>query len=73
MAHDPVSRRAFRTPMFMAGVLMLIAGLVPVVVGVVSGWSTISGLSFLSAFAPIGAVLMAVARSRASEDWRKGR
>jgi hypothetical protein len=52
---------------------MLLAGLVPVVVGVVSGWNTISGLAFLLAFAPIGAALMAVARSRGSEEWRQGR
>ncbi len=73
MAIDPVSRKAFRTPLFMAGVLMLAAGLVPVVVGVISGWNPVSGVSYLSVFAPIGAVLMALARSKASQEWRQGR
>ena len=70
---DPISLMTARTPMFMLGVLMLAVGLVPVVVGVISGWNRISGVSFLSVFAPIGAVLMASARSKASREWRQGR
>ena len=73
MGIDPISRKAFRTPMFIAGVLMLAAGLVPVVVGVISGWDRISGVSFLSVFAPIGVILMASARSKASRQWRQER
>ena len=73
MAIDPISRKAFRTPLFVAGVLMLIVGMVPVAVGVISGWNRIAELAFLTAFAPIGAILMAVARSRASSEWRQGR
>jgi hypothetical protein len=73
VAIDPVSKKAFRTPMFIAGALMLVTGLIPVAVAVISGWSKISGVSFLSAFAPIGVVLMAVARSRASQEWKQGR
>ena len=73
MAIDPVSQKAFRTPMFIAGVLMLIAGLIPVAVGAISGWSRISDVSFLSVFAPIGALLMALARSKASQEWRQKR
>ena len=73
MAIDPISRKAFRTPLFVAGVLMLIVGMVPVAVGVISGWNRIAEISFLTAFAPIGAILMAVARSKASSEWRQGR
>ena len=73
MAIDPVFRKAFRTPLFVAGALMLVVGLVPIAVGVISGWNRISGVSVLSAFAPIGAVLMAVARSKASSEWKQGR
>ena len=73
MAVDPVSQKAFRTPMFIAGVLMLVAGLVPVFVGAISGWSKISEVSFLSVFAPIGVVLMVTARSKASKEWGRGR
>jgi hypothetical protein len=73
MAIDPVSRMAFRTPMFMVGAMMLFVGLIPVVVGMSSGWSRISDASGLSVFAPIGVILMAVARSRASQDWRQGK
>ena len=73
MAIDPVSRKAFRSPLFVAGVLMLMVGLVPIAVGVISGWNQVAGASALSAFAPIGAILMAVARSKASSDWKQGR
>jgi hypothetical protein len=73
VAIDPVSRKAFRTPLFIAGVLMLIVGLLPIAVGLMSGWNQITGISALSAFAPIGAILMAVARSKASREWRQGR
>ena len=73
MAIDPVTQKAFRTPLFVAGVVMLLVGLVPIAVGLISGWNRITGVSVLSAFAPIGAILMAVARSRASREWRQGR
>jgi len=73
VAVDPVSQKAFRTPLFVAGVLLLIVGLVPVAIGVISGWNRIAGFSVLSAFAPIGAILIAVARSKASREWRQGR
>lgn len=73
LAIDPISRKAARTPMFIAGVLMLAAGLVPVAIGVISGWNRISGVSFLSIFAPIGAILIASARSKASREWRRGK
>ena len=73
MAIDPISRKAFRTPLFVAGVVMLIVGMVPIAVGVISGWNRIAELAFLTAFAPIGAILMAVARSKASSEWRQGR
>ena len=73
MAIDPVTRKAFRTPMFLAGTVMLAVGLVPVIVALISGWSAISGVSALLVFAPIGASLMALARSRASREWRQGR
>ena len=73
MAIDPVTRKAFRTPMFLAGTVMLVVGLVPVIVALISGWSAISGVSALLVFAPIGASLMALARSRASREWRQGR
>jgi hypothetical protein len=70
MAIDPVSRRAFGTPMFMAGALLLVVGLIPVGVALLSGWNGISGTSFLTVFAPIGAILMAIARSTASRQGR---
>jgi hypothetical protein len=72
VAIDPITRKAFRTPMFLAGTLMLLAGLIPVVV-LISGWTAMSGVSFLTVFAPIGAVLMALARSKVSREWRQGR
>ena len=68
MAIDPVSRKAFRTPLFIAGVLMLIVGLVPVAVGVIAGWDRIAGVSVLTVFAPIGTILIAVARSKAASE-----
>lgn len=71
MAIDPVTRKAFRTPMFIAGTVMLAVGLVPLVVALTSGWSGISGVSVLTVFAPIGASLMALARSKASREWRR--
>jgi len=52
---------------------MLIVGLTPVAVALISGWNRIADLAFLTAFAPIGAILMAVARSKASSEWREGR
>lgn len=70
---DPITRKAARTPMFLAGVLMLLVGLVPVVVAVASGWDRISGVSALAGFAPLGAIFMAVARSKASERWKQER
>ena len=70
---DTVTGTAFRTPMFLAGIVMLAVGLVPAIVALVSGWNAISGVSFLTVFAPIGALLMAQARSRASQEWRQGR
>ena len=73
MAIDPITRKAARTPMFIAGALMLAAGLVPVVVGVISGWDRVSDVSFLSVFAPIGVILMASARAKASREWKQGR
>lgn len=73
MAPDPVTARAFRTPLFLSGVAMLVAGLIPVAVALISGWDAISRVSLLLVFAPIGAALMAVARSRASEEWKKRR
>jgi len=73
VAIDPVSQKAFRTPLFVVGVVMLMVGLVPIAVGVISGWNRIAGLSVLLAFAPIGSILIAVARSRASREWRQGR
>jgi len=59
--------------MFIVGTVMLVAGLVPLVVVSISGWNGISAVSWLSVFAPIGAVLMALARSKASQEWRQGR
>ena len=73
MAIDPVTRNAFRTPMFIAGTVMLAVGLIPVIVARISGWSAISGVSLLLVFAPVGASLMALARSKASREWRQGR
>ena len=73
MALDPISQKAFRTPLFVAGILMLIVGLTPVAVALISGWNRIADLAFLTAFAPIGAILMAVARSKVSSEWRQGR
>lgn len=71
MALDPVTARAFRTPLFASGVVMLAAGLIPVTLGLISGWDAVSGVSLLSVFAPIGALLMALARSRASVEWKE--
>jgi hypothetical protein len=59
--------------MFIAGTVMLAVGLVPVIIALISGWSAISGVSVLLVFAPIGASLMALARSKASREWRQGR
>ena len=73
MSIDPITRKASHTPMFIAGVLMLAAGLVPVVVALISGWNQISGVLFLSVLAPIGALLMALARAKASREWRQQR
>ena len=73
MAIDTVTRRASRNPMFIAGVVMLAVGLVPAIVVLVSGWNAISGVSLLTVFAPIGALLMAQARARATQEWRQGR
>jgi hypothetical protein len=73
VAIDPVTGRAFRTPAFIVGTVMLVAGLVPLVLVSISGWKGISAVSWLSVFAPIGAILMALARSKASQEWRQGR
>ena len=73
MAIDPVTRRAISTPMFIAGTVMLVAGLVPLIVVSNSGWNGVSAVSWLSVFTPIGAILMALARSKASQEWRQGR
>lgn len=73
MAIDPVTRKAFRTPMFIAGTVMLAAGLIPVIVGFLSGWNRISNVALLLVFAPVGASLMALARSNTSREWRQGR
>ncbi len=70
---DPVTRKAVRTPMFMAGSLMLLAGLVPLIVVLTSGWNGASAVAWLSVFAPLGAILMSVARSNASQAWKQGR
>jgi len=70
---DPVTRKAVRTPMFVAGALMLFAGLVPSIAVVTSGWSGASAVAWLSVFAPLGAILMVVARSSASREWRQKR
>jgi hypothetical protein len=70
---DSVTRTAMRTPMFIGGALMLLAGLVPVLVVLSSGWNGASAVAWLSVFAPLGAILMAVARSTASQQWRQGR
>ena len=59
--------------MFIAGTVMLAAGLIPVIVALISGWSAISGVSVLLVFAPVGASLMALARSKASREWSQGR
>jgi len=59
--------------MFIAGTVMLLAGLIPAVVALISGWNAVSGVSFLTVFAPIGALLMALARSKVSREWRKAR
>ena len=71
MPIDPVTRTASRTPLFIAGVVMLAAGLIPALVVLISGWKAMSGVSMLAVLAPIGALLMALARSRASEVWRQ--
>lgn len=73
MPLDPVTRTASRTPLFIAGVVMLAAGLIPAVVVLISGWNAMSGVSMLAVFAPLGALLMALARSKASQEWRQGR
>ena len=73
MAIDPVTRKALRTPMFIAGTMMLLAGLVPVGVAWISGWNAVSAVSVLTVFAPIGALLMALARSKVSREWRQAR
>jgi len=73
VAIDPVTRNALRTPLFIAGTVMLAVGLIPVIVALMSGWSAISGVSMLLVFAPIGASLMALARSQASREWKQGR
>jgi multisubunit Na+/H+ antiporter MnhG subunit len=59
--------------MFVAGTMMLLAGLIPVVVALISGWRAVSGVSVLTVFAPVGAVLMALARSKASKEWSQKR
>jgi hypothetical protein len=53
--------------------VMLLAGLIPVVVALTSGWNAVSGVSFLMVFAPVGALLMALARSKASREWSQKR
>jgi hypothetical protein len=73
VAIDRVTRRALRTPIFIAGIVMLAVGLVPVIAVLVSGWNGISGVSPLTVFALIGALLMALARSKASQEWRQQR
>jgi len=73
VAIDLVTRRAFRTPMFIAGAVMLVAGLIPLIVVSISGWKATEAVSILSVFAPIGTMLMALARSKASQEWRLGR
>ena len=73
MAIDPITSKALRAPLFIAGTVMLLAGLVPVVVVLTSGWNAMSGISLLTVFAPIGAMLMALARSKVSREWRQGR
>jgi hypothetical protein len=59
--------------MFFLGAVMLLAGLVPSIVVLRSGWSAASAVSWLSVFAPVGAILIAVARSKASQAWKQGR
>jgi hypothetical protein len=73
MAIDLVTRKAFRTPMFIAGTVMLLAGLVPVAVALIAGWNAMPAVSPLTVFAPIGALLMALARSKVSKEWRRAR
>jgi hypothetical protein len=70
---DPATRKTFQTPMFIAGTVLLLAGLVPVVVALTSGWNAMSDVSLLTVFAPIGALLMALARSKVSKEWKRGR
>jgi hypothetical protein len=59
--------------MFIAGTVMLLAGLIPAVVAWISGWSAVSSVSVLTVFAPIGALLMALARSKVSRESRQAR
>jgi hypothetical protein len=59
--------------MFIAGAGMLVAGLIPVTVAAIAGGASVSDVSFLSVFAPVGACLMALARSKASREWRQAR
>lgn len=73
MGMDALTRSALRTPMGLAGVLMVVVGMIPLIAVLISGWNGASGVIALSAFAPIGATFMALARSRAAGEAKQGR
>jgi hypothetical protein len=73
MAIDPVTRKALRTPMFIVGAVMLVAGLVPFLLALLAGSKGIPGGILFWVFVPLGGLLMALARSRASREWRQER
>ncbi len=73
MAIDPVTGRAVRTPLFIVGAVMLIGGLVPFVVALFPGSSEFAGGFLFWVFVPLGGLMMALARLRASQRSRPGR
>ena len=73
MAIDPVTRDAARTPLFIAGAGMLIAGLVPFAISLLRSSHDSASGSLFWIFVPIGGLLIALARMRASREWRRGR
>jgi hypothetical protein len=75
MALDPVTLRAARTPMFIAGAVLLILGILPLVLTIIFvPQSNAVGPGILMwILVPIGSILVWRSLFRASRDWRQGK
>jgi hypothetical protein len=75
MAIDPVTLRAARTPMFVAGVVLLVLGILPLVLTIilVPESNAVGPGILLWILVPVGCILVSRALFRASRDWRQGK